>query len=82
MVCHYDEITHNILHNQIIKTTLYFLLKNNQIERKLKQEIRSIYPFFKEVSTIKLQPKVFNDVRIQKKQSVLWIYYRYLSVTS
>jgi 5-methylcytosine-specific restriction enzyme subunit McrC len=66
MVCHYDEITHDILHNQIIKTTLYHLLSNRVIDQNLKQDVRQMYLQFAEVSTIKLRPRLFSEVKIHR----------------
>ena len=66
MVCHFDEITQDILHNQIINTTLYHLLSNRVIDPQLKQEVRQIYLQFADISTIKLKPRLFSEIRIHR----------------
>ncbi|MBP1947126.1 5-methylcytosine-specific restriction endonuclease system specificity protein McrC [Virgibacillus litoralis] len=69
MYCQYDEMTHDILHNQIIKSTLYELLKTSQVDERLKGELQQIYHYFRDIRLIKLNTKVFNDAKIHRSNS-------------
>lgn len=49
----YDEYSSDIIYNQILKTTLYQLLKNkNEVTKQQQQSIRSLLPFFTDCSLI------------------------------
>ncbi|WP_010199929.1 5-methylcytosine restriction system specificity protein McrC [Bacillus sp. m3-13] len=61
-----DEMTHDILHNQIIKTTLYHLSKLDQLERGCKEEITKILPYFSDVSLIKVSSRLFNEIKLHR----------------
>ncbi|MGP4082723.1 5-methylcytosine restriction system specificity protein McrC [Pseudalkalibacillus sp. R45] len=69
MYCQFDEMTHNILHNQIIKTTLYDLLKTPQTDKKLKEDIQQLYHYFRDIDLLKLSSKMFNEVKIHRSNS-------------
>ncbi|MEH7351770.1 5-methylcytosine restriction system specificity protein McrC [Gottfriedia acidiceleris] len=66
MVCSYDEMSHDILHNQIIKTTLYYLLKNNHLEIDMKEKVHHIFKYFQDVSLIQLNNRIFSNVKIHR----------------
>lgn len=53
MICEYDEFSENVIFNQIIKTTMYFLIKSNKVtNKKYVQELKKTMLFFKEVDII------------------------------
>ena len=53
MVCEYDEFSINCYMNQIIKTTVYFLIKND-ISKSRKKELRKLMIYFQKVDLIEI----------------------------
>ncbi len=72
--CTYDELSYNILHNQIIKSTFKILLKCKDIDKELHLNLLSIYRKFSDIDNIKITKKVFKQVRLNKNNS----YYSFL----
>lgn len=66
MYCEFDELSHNILHNQIIKSTLYHLLTHPLVQKKVQEDILKIYPYFHEIQMIPLTNRVFHQVNIHR----------------
>lgn len=64
MHCDYDELSTNILHNQIIKTTLNYLLKVKDLDSQFLEGIKQLYPYFSQVDVIKLNDAVFSKAKI------------------
>ncbi|MBD8014219.1 5-methylcytosine-specific restriction endonuclease system specificity protein McrC [Planococcus wigleyi] len=52
MVCHYDEFSENILHNQIIKTTMNLLVGNKKVKVEHRKELRKLFLYFQNVDMI------------------------------
>lgn len=66
MVCDFDEFHHNILHNQIIKSTIRSLVLFTDIDLGLKQLLVRIYRRFHETDIIKIKQKDFSSVRLNR----------------
>ncbi|MDQ0884991.1 5-methylcytosine-specific restriction enzyme subunit McrC [Paenibacillus sp. V4I9] len=66
MVITYDELSPNILHNQIIKSTLFALLKTKDLSVSYREQIMMIYPYLGDVSLLKLDYKLFQRVTLQR----------------
>ncbi|WP_174612910.1 5-methylcytosine restriction system specificity protein McrC [Virgibacillus ihumii] len=66
MYCQFDEMTYDILHNQIIKSTLYNLMKTSKLDNSTKEEIQHLYHYFGGISLVKLNRKVFNNAKIHR----------------
>ena len=65
-ICEFDELQYDILHNQILKSTLLYLLKCSDLDSSIKSEIRSIYKNFHKVNLIRLNNEVFRKVHIHR----------------
>ncbi|KON87942.1 restriction endonuclease [Sporosarcina globispora] len=74
MHCEFEEMTHDIVHNQVIKSTLFSLLQNQQLDKQLKEEIQQLYPYFAEVVVIKLNLSIFQDIKLHRSNQ----YYRFV----
>jgi 5-methylcytosine-specific restriction enzyme subunit McrC len=61
-----DDMTHDIPHNQVIKTILYHLTKQNHLEKVYREEITKILPFFSDVSLIKITSSLFKDINLHR----------------
>lgn len=68
-VCEFDELSADILPNQILKTTLQNLIKITSISPILKQEIRTIIYRLHEINTIVLTDNIFHQVQINRNNS-------------
>jgi 5-methylcytosine-specific restriction enzyme subunit McrC len=68
-VCEYDELSVDILTNQILKTTLLNLYKTEGLEKTLHHEIKSIIWRMNEVSEIQITDSIFKQVRINRNSS-------------
>ncbi|MDM5224999.1 5-methylcytosine-specific restriction endonuclease system specificity protein McrC [Cytobacillus sp. NJ13] len=66
MHCEFEEMTHDIVHNQVIKSTLFSLLQNQQLDNQLKEEIQQLYPYFAEVAIIKLNLRIFQEIKLHR----------------
>jgi 5-methylcytosine-specific restriction enzyme subunit McrC len=68
-VCEFDELSADILPNQILKTTLQNLTQILGLSPSLKQEIRTVIYRLNEVSEIVLTDTVFHQVQINRNNS-------------
>jgi 5-methylcytosine-specific restriction enzyme subunit McrC len=68
-VCEFDELSADILPNQILKTTLQNLTQIQGLSPTLKQEIRTIIYRLHEVSEIVLTDTIFHQVQINRNNS-------------
>ena len=74
MTCEYDDFSYNILHNQIIKTTIEMLINYKELSGELKDNLLSLYKYFRYFDTVKLNKKTFSQVRISKNNQ----YYEFI----
>ena len=65
--CEYDELSHDILHNQILKATLRSLIYEKIIDKDLKDQLVGLYRKLHEIEDIKLTyPCIFGVLRLLK----------------
>lgn len=72
--CDYDDLSYNILHNQIIKTTINLLIHNKELDYNLKEELVGVYKYFRDIDEIRLNSKVFRNVILHRNNH----YYKFL----
>ncbi len=53
LACEFDELSENNLLNQILKTTMYYLLKDQGVTAKYKTDLKKLIPFFDGISFLK-----------------------------
>lgn len=73
LICQYDDLSYNILQNQIIKATIERLLSSN-IGLDIKRDLKEISRYFREIDKIQLSKKQFGMVHIHRNNH----YYRFL----
>jgi len=61
--CIFDEISVDVLTNQILKATLGRILDTQELDRDLRAEVRQARRLFGQVGEIELTPRVFYKVR-------------------
>ena len=64
--CEFDEFSEDVYINQIIKATLYNLLKSRDISKIIKIDIMKVYHYFNHISLIKLNKSIFISTKIHK----------------
>lgn len=64
--CEFDELSVNNLYNQIIKTTVAFLLREPTVKQKRKSALRSLMLFFSEIDTVAPSAIHWNTLRYQR----------------
>lgn len=52
IACEFDELSEDNLYNQILKTTMHYLIKNNEVDRDRKASLNKLLPFFDGVSLV------------------------------
>lgn len=65
-VCEFDELTHNVLHNQIIKSTLNALAHCPEIKTDLRHDLRSLVRHLHDVENLQLSGSVFRRVVLSR----------------
>lgn len=65
-ICLYDEFDYNILHNQILKTTISKLLRVNNIDKDLKNELHQLFQKMPPISEIKIRNSHFKQIRLHR----------------
>src|SRR5690625_1248880 len=63
----YDEFSEDILLNQIIKATLVYLSRSNQISRKKQRLFYGLLPYFTNVSDVELDLNLWKNVRYNRQ---------------
>ena len=74
MYCEYDDLSHNVLHNQILKTTIYNLLLCQSLNEDLKDQLIKLYRYFELIDKVNLNKKMFREVQINRNNH----YYSFL----
>lgn len=64
--CSFDELSENTLFNQIVKTTVIILLKNEKVEPQYKDDLKKKMLFFNHVDTIDLSSLKWSAVRFHR----------------
>jgi len=63
-VCRFDELDHDVLHNQILRATIEILLKAEGLEAPNRERLLGCKRWFARVSTISLRASLFPRVQI------------------
>ena len=65
-VCEFDEFDCDVLHNQIIKSTIGRLLYVKEVEKKLHAELKALYHALPQVSEVQLSGQLFSRVQLHR----------------
>lgn len=68
--CRYDELSYNVLHNRILKTTIMKLIKSDNIDVGIRKELSNLYRYFGGVDEINLSLDLFSKVQINRNNKV------------
>ncbi len=64
--CIYDEFDYDILHNQILKTTIGKLLRTKNLDSSIKDELYKVYLKLPPISEIVIRKAMFNQIRLHR----------------
>jgi 5-methylcytosine-specific restriction enzyme subunit McrC len=64
--CHFDDLHYNVLHNQILKTTIHHLILEKSLDSDLKEQLVGIYRRFHGIDEIELGGKTFRSVHLHR----------------
>lgn len=64
--CEFDELSSNVLFNQIIKTSLVTLMKYKQLEKGILQQIVNVSRYFDGIDIIQLEKAHFSRIRFNR----------------
>jgi 5-methylcytosine-specific restriction enzyme subunit McrC len=67
-VCRFDELSPDILHNQILRTTIQ-VLKEAPVERSLMERLRDTDRKLSGISAIRLTPSIFRRIQLHRNNS-------------
>ena len=65
-VCDFDELTHDALHNQILKATLSALSLCEEVQSETRQELKLLARRFHDVSDIRLSGNCFRHIVLSR----------------
>ncbi len=66
MSCEFDELSHNIVHNQIIKTTIGNLINTSGLSRDRRDELIAVNRYLKSIDKIPLTSAAFKRVQLHR----------------
>ncbi len=64
--CEFDEFSDDIIHNQIIKATLYNILKSKTVDKNIKDRVIKLYHYFEHINSIELNKITFEKAKIHR----------------
>ncbi len=67
--CQFDELSYNILHNQILKSTIFHLAKIDELSPDLKRKLYDLYRRLSEIGNINLKKSVFRRVQLHRNNN-------------
>lgn len=73
-VCDFEELSHNVLHNCILRSTLRSLLRLPDLNSEVQTEVRSAYQKLHGVRLVRLNRQLFQQVQLDRNRQI----YRFL----
>ena len=74
VACDFEEMSYDVLHNRIVRSTLRSLMRLPSLHADLRAGVRSAYAKLGEVTVVALNRRVFQQVRLDRNRR----YYRFL----
>jgi 5-methylcytosine-specific restriction enzyme subunit McrC len=65
-VCDFDELTHDVLHNQVLKATLTNLANCPDVEKEARRDLQSLARRFHDVADIHLSTSCFRRIAVSR----------------
>ena len=74
VACDFEELSHDVLHNRILRSTLRSLLRLKDLHSGVRTQVRNAYSKLDGVSVVPLNSRLFRQVHIDRNRR----YYRFL----
>lgn len=74
LVCDFDEYDEDCLLNQVIKTTLVYLIKSNKIGNNTKNSLKQLLNYFNKVNIIDIKSIKWDQIKFNRNN----IFYKYV----
>lgn len=74
VACDFEELSHDVLHNRILRSTLKSLLRLKDLHSGVRAQVRNAYSKLDGVSVVPLNSRLFRQVHIDRNRR----YYRFL----
>ena len=74
VACEFEELSHDVLHNRILRSTLRSLLQLSDLHASVRVAVRSAYKKLNGISEIPLNRQLFQQVQLDRNRR----YYRFL----
>ncbi len=68
--CRHDELSHDVLHNRILRSTLETLAHDPMIDPDLAQKLATATRWFEGVHRVRLTPSVFRRVQLHRNNAI------------
>lgn len=68
--CEFEELSYDVLHNRILRSTLVNLLKLPDMDNAVRTEIRTAYRKLEGISLVRLNRRVFSQVQLDRNRHV------------
>ena len=65
-ICDFDDLTHDVLHHQVLKATLINLSRCGDLEKDMKHELRVLARSFYDVEDIRLSASCFRRIALSR----------------
>ena len=72
VACEYQELSHDVLHNQILRSTLHNLLRLPKLNSDIRSNVHRAYVKLAGINILRLNRRVFNQVQLDRNRQ----YYR------
>lgn len=68
--CIFEELSHDIPHNRILKSTLGNLLKLEGLDKRIRDDVRAAYQRLEGISIIRIDRQAFRKIQLDKNRRV------------
>ena len=76
LVCQFDELNPNVLHNQILRASIETLLRADRVDSELKKKLRMAYDKLSGIDRIEITSGMFGQVQLHRNNR----YYSFLLI--
>lgn len=70
LICDFDEYTENTLYNQLIKTTMFFLVKSDDVKREYKDSLKKALMYLSHVDIIPVDKIKWSHIRYNRNNAI------------
>ena len=67
--CDYDELSYDVIHNQILKATIRLLITEESLDKQFRDQLTGFYRRLQEIEDIQLSHKIFSMVQLHRNNS-------------